>query len=171
MVQPELKSPEPLPATGLGNARPLTRAKTTLNLNSILDKKPEPLKQVTETKIKSKEVSPADIQQAWNTFAETRKQESAVYILLQRPLEIVNYNITITLSNPVEEPLLQGIKSDLLAHLRESLENTSIQLESVLTQIEHSTIAYTNREKLEKLAEKFPMVSELKDRLGLDPDF
>lgn len=75
------------------------------------------------------------------------------------------------MSNPVEEPLLQGIKSDLLAHLRESLENTSIQLESVLAQIEHSTIAYTNREKLEKLAEKFPMVSELKDRLGLDPDF
>lgn len=167
----EIKSPEQRTVTGLGNARPLTRAKTTLNLNSILDKKPEQLKPVVEAKIKSKEVSTQDIQQAWNTFAETRKQESAIYILLQRPLEINGYSLTITLTNPVEEPLLQSIKSDLLTHLRESLENSSIQLESVLTQIEHSNIAYTNREKLEKLSEKYPLVSELKERLGLDPDF
>ena len=91
--------------------------------------------------------------------------------MLQRPLEINGYSLTITLTNPVEEPLLQSIKSDLLTHLRESLENSSIQLESVLTQIEYSNIAYTNREKLEKLSEKYPLVSELKERLGLDPDF
>jgi DNA polymerase-3 subunit gamma/tau len=149
----------------------LTRARTTLNLNSILDKKPEPLTAIAETKIKSNAVSDQLIKQAWDTFAETRKNESAIYILLQRPLEISNTNIQITLTNPVEEPLLQSIKAELLAYLRETLENTSIQLDCVLTQQEHSTIAYTNKEKLEKLSIKYPLIIELKERLGLDTDY
>jgi len=32
-------------------------------------------------------------------------------------------------------------------------------------------VIYTNREKFEHLAEKNPNLLELKERLGLDPDF
>ena len=32
-------------------------------------------------------------------------------------------------------------------------------------------IAYTNKEKFEHLAEKNPLLKELKEKLGLDPDF
>jgi len=32
-------------------------------------------------------------------------------------------------------------------------------------------IAYTNKEKFDLLAEKNPLLKELKERLGLDPDF
>lgn len=95
----------------------------------------------------------------------------AEYHLLQREFSFSNNVITLLLANPVEEPLLLSLKADLLTYLREKLNNSSIQLESVLQEIQTKRMVYTNKEKFEHLAEKNPHLKELKERLGLDPDF
>lgn len=95
----------------------------------------------------------------------------AEYHLLQREFRFSNNVITLLLENPVEEPLLLSLKADLLTFLREKLNNSTLQIESVLETIQTKRIVYTNKEKLEHLIEKNPLLKDLQERMGLDPDF
>lgn len=76
-----------------------------------------------------------------------------------------------TLTNPVEEPLIHALRTDLLAWLREALGNPGITLETELKIAAVTRSAYTNREKLDEIKGRYPVVGDLCDRLGLDPDF
>jgi DNA polymerase-3 subunit gamma/tau len=75
------------------------------------------------------------------------------------------------LANLVEEPLLQGIRTQLTAYLRDKLNNSNINVFGVMQAIETKRVAYTNKEKFDYLAEKNPILLELKERLGLDTDY
>jgi DNA polymerase III subunit gamma/tau len=79
--------------------------------------------------------------------------------------------LTISLSNSIEEPLLAGMKTNLVTYLREQLKNSSIQVNSILKEISKTRMAYTNKEKFDSLAEKNPLLNVLKEKFGLDPDF
>lgn len=96
----------------------------------------------------------------------------AEYHLLNQPFVFQENIITLTLTNAIEEPILKSVKKDLLTYLREKLGNNSLQVEGHMQeQQQGKRIAYTNKEKFEHLAEKNPLLIELKERLGLDPDF
>ncbi|HNP06491.1 MAG TPA: hypothetical protein PKN99_02640 [Cyclobacteriaceae bacterium] len=71
----------------------------------------------------------------------------------------------------MEEPLLQTIRNPLIEFLRERLKNRSINVTSQIREIQAQKIAYTNKEKFDKLAEQNPLLKELKQRLDLDTDF
>ena len=75
------------------------------------------------------------------------------------------------MTNPVEEAFLMAIKSDLLGYLREKLNNSTIQLEGVVQHTAVKKKAYTNKERFEYLAEKNPLLRQLQEKFGLDPDF
>jgi DNA polymerase-3 subunit gamma/tau len=76
------------------------------------------------------------------------------------------------LSHPVQETMLNNLKTEITGFLREKLKNNSITLFGELMANEDiKKMIYTNREKLEHLMEKNPMLKELKDRLNLDTDF
>jgi hypothetical protein len=75
------------------------------------------------------------------------------------------------LANLVEEPLLQGIRTQLTAYLRDKLNNSNINVFGVMQAFETKRVAYTNKEKFDFLAEKNPILLELKERLGLDTDY
>jgi DNA polymerase-3 subunit gamma/tau len=91
--------------------------------------------------------------------------------LLNREFKFHNNQITIHLTNPIEEPLLSSIKTNLVEFLRHKLNNNSIQVIGVLQEVQSKKVAYTNKDKFEHLAEKNPLLNELQDRFGLDPDF
>ncbi|MEQ1586404.1 MAG: DNA polymerase III subunit gamma/tau, partial [Cyclobacteriaceae bacterium] len=96
----------------------------------------------------------------------------AEYHLLNQPFTFRNSTITLSLTNPIEEPILTSIKQELLTYLREKLNNNSLKVEGHMQeQQQGKKIAYTNKEKFEHLAEKNPLLKDLKERLGLDPDF
>ena len=95
----------------------------------------------------------------------------AEYHLLNREFEFSNNQITIHLNNPIEEPLLSSIKGSLVDFLRQQLNNTSINVTGVLREFQAKKVAYTNKDKFEHLAEKNPILNELKNRFGLDADF
>ncbi len=108
---------------------------------------------------------------AWNEFTEQRKSQVGEYHLLKQEFDFQNNLITIRLTNPVEEPLLQTIRNPLIEFLRERLKNKSLNVTSQVREIQTQKIAYTNKEKFEKLTEQNPVLKELKQRLDLDTDF
>lgn len=111
------------------------------------------------------------LQQAWNEFAAQRKMYVAEYQLLTQPFDRKDNEIVIHLHNPIQETILNTLRSDLIAFLRKNLRNKSIMLTGELREIESKKILYTNREKFDFLLEKYPALKGLRDRLGLDTDF
>lgn len=65
---------------------------------------------------------------------------------------------------------MEGIRTELLQFLRSNLNNKSLTLEAKLVQIESSEMIYTDRERFNYLAQKYPHLKKLQERLGLDPD-
>jgi hypothetical protein len=152
------------------------RPKTTINLGSILKGQPkEETKKEEKNGTQSKAEAPVDenqLRQVWSAYAETKKNQMAEYHLLNQPFKFQKNIITLSLTNPIEEPILTSIKQELLTCLREKLGNSSLQVEGHMQeQQQGKRIAYTNKEKFEHLAEKNPLLRELKEKLGLDPDF
>lgn len=91
--------------------------------------------------------------------------------MLKREFSFQDPLVTIPLSNPIEEPLLQHIRVELTSYLRDKLGNSTISVVGVLQEIGTKKVMYTNKEKFDHLAEKNPMLRELKERLGLDTDY
>lgn len=111
------------------------------------------------------------LQEVWMEFADKRKKYRAEYQLLTQQIELRESTVLVHLHNPVQETLLNDLKSDLMQYIRESLNNHTIQISGELKSNDTKKVIYTNREKFEHLAEKNPNLILLKDRLGLDPDF
>lgn len=113
----------------------------------------------------------AQLREAWDAFAEQRRKFQAEYQMLTQPYVLNNNVIVVQLLSPLQETMLNNIKSDLTAFLREKLRNNTIQVTGAIQATEDKKVIYTNREKFEFLAEKNPVLKELRDRLGLDTDF
>jgi len=116
-------------------------------------------------------VSLEDLKAAWDEFAEKRKSQVGEYHLLKQEFHFSDNLVTIHLTNSVEEPFLQTIRTPLIEFLRERLGNRSLNVKGEVREIQTQKIAYTNKEKFDKLAEKNPALLELKHRLDLDTDF
>lgn len=107
----------------------------------------------------------------WNDFAEQRKKFQAEYQLLSQPFELREKQVTVHLHNNVQEMLLNNLRTELGAFLREKLKNNAVTLVGMLVELEDKKVIYTPREKFDYLLERNPLLKELKDRLGLDTDF
>lgn len=110
----------------------------------------------------------------WNSFAEAAKEagRDSEYAVLKQQVRLTEKHIiTITFTNSVKVMILDKFRSSLITHLKTRLNNRHIKLETEIKEEEKSSIPYTNGEKFEYMAEKKPILNELKNRLGLDPDF
>lgn len=113
------------------------------------------------------------VQKYWKEFAEKRREDGkdAEYVLLNQDITLHEENIIeIKLTNSVEQPILESIKTDLLQFLRSNLNNQLLSLEAKLVQMESSEMIYTDREKFNHLVGKYPKLKALQEKLGLDPD-
>lgn len=92
--------------------------------------------------------------------------------MLSQPYALRDKQIVVSLLSPVHETMLNNIKSEIAAFLREKLKNNAITITGELSHhVDEKKVIYTNREKFDYLAGKNPMLRELRDRLGLDTDF
>jgi DNA polymerase III subunit gamma/tau len=152
-----------------------TKPKTTINLGNIFKGQPKEETNKEEkngaTPRKDAPVSEDILRKVWRDYTELKKNHMAEYHLLKQPFTFRNNIITLALTNPIEEPVLLSIKTELLTFLRENLNNSSIQVDATMQEHQIKKFAYTNKEKFERLAEKNPLLNELKEKLGLDPDF
>ncbi len=157
------------------SARPSVKlpTKSTIKLTDILKSKS------VETTTQTAEVHPdvnepftvEQLHLVWTDFAEQRKKFQAEFQLLSQPYEIRENQIIIHLLSTVQETLLSNFKTDLIGYLRTNLKNNSILVVGELKESEEKQMLYTPRDKFEYLLEKNPLLKEMRDRLGLDPDF
>lgn len=110
----------------------------------------------------------------WNSFAEKLKKEGRdreFNTLNQRVEFQEDLSIKLTLSNSFQSLTIESLQQELLTYLRTKLNNGKIQLITEIEKLEDKKMIYTNSEKFEFLADKYPDLRELRTRLNLDTDF
>lgn len=148
--------------------------RTTVKLTDLL--RVEPKKEsviIAEEarKVETNSFTPEQLHSLWTEFAEQRKKFQAEYQLLAQPYELRENRVIITLLSPVQETMLNNIKSELTTFLRDNLKNTTILVSGELNEADEKKMMYTSRDKFDFLVDKNPILKELKERLGLDTDF
>lgn len=157
-----------------GPVKTKSTPRTTLKLTDLL--KVEPKKEVVTatTEITPDVINAFSAEQLhtlWLAFAEQRRKFQAEYQLLAQPYELKDNKVIVNLLSPVQETMLNNIKSELTTFLCDNLKNTTILVVGELKETDDKKMMYTSRDKFEFLLEKNPALKELKDRLGLDTDF
>lgn len=140
-------------------------------MKELFTQKAQPLVEVPQEPVIIKKATAEEIETVWNAYAETKKEMIAEHLLLQRPKTISEQKIVLSLTSTVEAQLLNNIKTEFLSHLREQCQDPGIIIDYILETKTTTRPAYTGREKLEKLIEKYPDLAEFRERLGLDPEF
>ncbi len=82
-----------------------------------------------------------------------------------------DYTIKLYLDNAVQIDQLSDFKPDLLAFLRKSLNNSLILIETSVMEQKTERKIYTDNDKLNFILDKYPIVTDLRKRLGLDMDY
>ncbi len=153
---------------------PVKTTRTTVNLGNLL--KVDPKKDQQSEKGEAKVIfdepfTPEQLRAAWMEFAEQRKNLQVEYRFLLQAYELRDKHIIMPLLHPVQETMLAAMKTELTAHLREKLRNSNILVIGELQVADDKKMMYTASDKFKYLAEKNPILVELKERLGLDTDF
>ena len=103
--------------------------------------------------------------------AEGRRQ-LAVAINKHRAILAESNIIEIPVDNAIQAEDIQNNKSELLAWMKQQLQNKSIEIRSrVVEENELKQTAYTPAEKFNKMAEKNPDLNQLKQQFDLELDF
>lgn len=123
---------------------------------------------------KQRDFSFEELNVLWKQYADKVKSENrnSEYTILNREIELTeDYAIKIRLENVILLDQLNAFKVDLLDFLRKNLGNNKIMLETSITEQQEVKKIYTAQDKLNFLLEKYPVVAEMKKRLGLDTDY
>lgn len=118
-------------------------------------------------------IDDALLQRVWKELTEERKAHSmSEYGVLNRPIVADEQHlIHLRVDNPVQEDQFNEFRASFLGELRRrtGYPRLNVQAEVVERQ-DTSRKLYTATDKLEYLKEKFPMLAEMQQRLGLDAD-
>ncbi|HEX8060044.1 MAG TPA: hypothetical protein VF473_03875 [Cyclobacteriaceae bacterium] len=111
------------------------------------------------------------MKKAWEDFIELRKAITPDLSMMKRGYAVKGNIINLNLAGTVEEMLFTSLRSSLITFLRDRTGNSSLLIETVIIeQPIGERKLHTTKDKFEHLASKNPVLKELKDRLGLDPD-
>ncbi|MCK9639235.1 MAG: hypothetical protein M0R39_04940 [Prolixibacteraceae bacterium] len=111
---------------------------------------------------------------AWKTFAESvdaAQLKSALSV--REPILKEDFNIVYSLDNELQrQRITMDLKPKLLAYLHTALHNEKIRVEFIVTENkeEIQNRPYTNQEKFNALAAKYPLLGSMKQKFGLDFD-
>jgi DNA polymerase-3 subunit gamma/tau len=123
-----------------------------------------------------KEITLDELQSEWTQIANNFKAANLInkYVMMNRPIQVVANAIHIAFENEVQmQQFNENIRLELLTTLRYKLKNHLIDIELDLIEQEKSDkkMLYTQSDKYNFLVEKHPVISELKQRFGLDHEF
>jgi hypothetical protein len=114
-----------------------------------------------------------DLDKYWQEFIELKKEngKDQEIMLLKEPYSLEANKVVVNLSNEVLNITFNHLKADLQGYLRKALKNNKILLEAVIEETAREDMIYTNKEKFAHLANKHPVLNDLQEKLGLDPDY
>ena len=120
-------------------------------------------------------IAPALLEKVWREIADERRAQDRMseYWVLNRPVAAnAEHQIELTVDNPVQEDQFNQMRTEFLGELRRRTGHPRLNVQVVLnTAVPTGRKLYTNTDKFEYLAEKFPALREAKQRLGLENDF
>ena len=123
---------------------------------------------------KAEELTLENLQKAWYEFAERRKQvknSTTEEISLRKEFKLNGLIIEIILDNDHQMDAIQGMRYDLLGFLKNRFNEPGLDISPRVAPQEVSRLPYTPAEKFNFMAEKNPLLLDLKQALGLDVDF
>ncbi|EMR01214.1 hypothetical protein [Cesiribacter andamanensis] len=80
-------------------------------------------------------------------------------------------SIQVVLNSSLQEEPFERLKPRLQQYLRQTLQNSQISLHPQVAEEAGPRKLYTNSEKFQHLLERYPLLQELKEKLGLEADF
>ena len=125
------------------------------------------------------ELNEEELYVAWGLYIEElfiAKNNSAVSNFKQARLKIVDENcIEIVTDNVLQQKFIEVERGRLITHLQTHFNNRMLTYRVVVVESnkkeEVKNENLSNREQFLKIIETYPMVKELKDRLGLNLDY
>jgi DNA polymerase-3 subunit gamma/tau len=120
-------------------------------------------------------VAPELLQQVWKQLTDERRAQDKMgdYMILNRPVAAgADHIITLTLENPVQVVQFNDFRAEFTTELRRRTGHAGLLVQTeVATAAPTGRKLYTSNDKFAYLAEKYPALQEMKQRLGLDADF
>jgi DNA polymerase-3 subunit gamma/tau len=153
----------------------LASIKEQLSNGTLGEVKTEVAEEVTEIRTGvQKDINPEELRSAWFAYAQRKQKEGKMsdYFILNRNYDLQNgTEIHLKVDNPVQVEQFSDIKADLLGELRRKLQNNKLNVLVEFVEVQEGKRLYTSIDKYNYLAQQFPVLTELKQRLGLDTDF
>jgi DNA polymerase-3 subunit gamma/tau len=129
--------------------------------------------QVEELNLEKKAFSQEDLEKTWTEYARSKENTSSVFfttLIKNKPILKTDDIVEFTVDNKVQIDVISENKMEFLQFLKKNLNNSNIQLELVVTEVEEKTYV-TPDEKFTKMAEKNPELLNFKKNLDLEIDF
>ena len=150
----------------VGPPTPAPAAKPTAPIN-------QPLAPATTGPLPS--LAPELLQKIWQQLADERRAQEKMteYTVLNRTVALdAAHVITLTVDNPVQITQFNDFRAEFMAELRRRTGHPGLTVQAeVATAAPTGRKLYTSNDKFAYLAEKYPALQEMKQRLGLDADF
>lgn len=117
--------------------------------------------------------------ECWDLFIGKLQQQNnhpAVTNFKLAQLQIVDDNLfKIIIPGEFQKAFIEGVRSELILHIQKYFNNRSLVYQLVV-QVQHDSrdiqpIQLNSKEQFNRLANEYPMVKELKERLKLDLDY
>ncbi|MGI4761776.1 MAG: DNA polymerase III subunit gamma/tau [Janthinobacterium lividum] len=120
-------------------------------------------------------IAPELLHTVWQQLADERRAQEKMsdYMVLNRTVEAgADHVITLTVDNPVQVVQFNDFRAEFMAELRRRTGHPGLTVQTeVATAAPTGRKLYTSNDKFAYLAEKYPALQEMKQRLGLDADF
>ena len=118
-------------------------------------------------------VSQEGIDQAWAAFAEKLRQEERIALvatLAANQPELDGLVVNFPVNNPLQKEQMDGLRTELLMHLKTELRNASLELHLVLKEqdLEERKVFLSDRDRYDLMVEKNPALDVLRKALDLD---
>jgi DNA polymerase-3 subunit gamma/tau len=171
-ISVEVPTPQAKPNTvsGLRSAKKVVDAKGTEQTSE------EVLASLSNDPANSKAFTIEELTTVWNQLAAEFQSANLInkYVMMNRPIELIGSIIHIKVENEVQvQQFNENVRLEVLGKIRERLQNYSIDiaLDVIETEKSDKKMLYTQSDKYEFLAQKHPLLSEMKQKLGLDHEY
>ncbi|MBS1919432.1 MAG: DNA polymerase III subunit gamma/tau [Bacteroidetes bacterium] len=123
-------------------------------------------------------LQPDFLQKAWSDYIQSLKhaKHPAVPSFERSFLRIKDANsFEVVCTNNLEQKFIERERNRLFSYLQQHLQNMLLQYNVIIeenpAEVVTHEVSLTARQQFQKMAEQYPLLKELKDRLGLELDF
>ena len=152
------------------------KSSKTISISNLLsENKEEKIQEINVSDLKTNSFSAEELNICWDEMIKILKSKGksnlAITLGMNTPKILDNFCIEVYLSNSSQIELVHQEKQTIVNILREKLINDKIDLTTVVIKSTRNDVAYTNKDKFNKMIETNVHLDSLRDKLGLDPEY